>query len=35
MMGMAIVTLVAMEGAKFCAQAKHTRYQLRHKARIA
>ena len=35
MMGMAIVALMSMERAKFCAQAEQTRDQLRHMARIA
>ena len=34
-MGMAIVALMSMERAKFCAQAEQTRDQLRHTARIA
>ena len=35
MMGMAIVALMSMAVAKFCAQAEQTRDQLRHMARIA
>ena len=34
-LGMAIVALMSMAVAKFCAQAEQTRDQLRHMARIA